>query len=35
MGKNDLKKVIKSLQSPDFLSEFVINEDMVLLEVKK
>jgi hypothetical protein len=35
MGKNDIKKIIKYLQSPDFLTEFIINENMVLLEMQK
>lgn len=34
-GRNDIKKVIKCLRSPNFLKEFVFGEDIILLEMEK
>ena len=34
-GEKDIKKMIKCVDSPGFVSEFIINESLVLLEMKK
>lgn len=34
-SENDIKTLLKHLNSPHFLTEFIINKHLVLLELKK